>query len=158
MRVIDFVFTLVLVLRHDIENGSKTVIFATMFALLTQSNTEIALVSSPDWIGWIVLAFVLGFLVQEVLAASREGFHVYKSKWWNGVDSVIILAFLVSYAIWFAAMWQSGNKWKPENHVFIIADVIFSSAIVMSFFHLTHIFQVGDQITVFFFFFFRVLA
>ena len=140
--MIGFAFTLALVLRHDIENDSKTVISATSFALLTQSNTEIALVSFPDW---IVMAFVFGFLVQEVLAVSREGFHVYKSKWWNVVDLVIISVFLVSYVIWFVAMWQSGNKWKPEKLPFIIADVIFSSAIVMSFFHLTHIFQVGDQ-------------
>ena len=112
----------------------------TIFVILTESNTEIALVSFPDW---VVLAFVLGFLVQEVVAASREGFHVYKSKWWNVVDSLIIVAFLVSYVIWY-----SGNKWEPQNVAFVIADVIFSSAIVMSFFHLTHIFQVGDQIIV----------
>ena len=117
----------------------------TNFIILKESNTEIVLVSFPDW---AVLAFVFGFLVQEVLAVSREGFHVYKSKWWNVVDSLIIVAFVVSYVIWFSAMWYSGNKWKPQNVVFLIADVIFSSAIVLSFFHLTHIFQVGDQIIV----------
>ncbi|XP_067017229.1 short transient receptor potential channel 5-like isoform X1 [Acropora muricata] len=92
-----------------------------------------------DGIDRVVLAFVLGFLVQEVVAVSREGFHVYKSKWWNVVDSLIILAFVVSYVIWY-----SGNKWNPENVTFVVADVIFSSAIVMSFFHLTHIFQVNS--------------
>ncbi|XP_044181648.1 short transient receptor potential channel 7-like [Acropora millepora] len=112
---------------------SKTV---TIFVILTESNTEIVLVSFPDR---VVLAFVLGFLVQEVVAVSREGFHVYKSKWWNVVDSLIILAFVVSYVIWY-----SGNKWNPENVTFVVADVIFSSAIVMSFFHLTHIFQVNS--------------
>ena len=116
---------------------SKTV---TIFVILTESNTEIVLVSFPDR---VVLAFVLGFLVQEVVAVSREGFHVYKSKWWNVVDSLIILAFVVSYVTWY-----SGNKWNPENVTFVVADVIFSSAIVMSFFHLTHIFQVGDQLIV----------
>ena len=142
--MIGFVFTLVLVLRHvhDIENDTKT---GTIFVILTQSNSEIALVSFSDW---VVLAFVFGFLVQEVLVASREGFHVYKSKWWNIVDSLIIVAFVASYVIWFSAMWYSGNKWEPENVAFLIADVIFSSAVVMSFFHLTHIFQVGDQIIV----------
>ena len=74
--MIGFVFTLVLFSRHDIENDSRTVIFATIFALLTQSNIEIALVSFPDW---IVMAFVSGFLVQEVLAVCREGFHVRTS-------------------------------------------------------------------------------
>ena len=112
----------------------------TIFVVLTESNTEIVLVSFPDQ---AVLAFVLGFLVQEVLAVNREGFHVYKSKWWNVVDSLTILAFVVSYVIWY-----SGNKWEPGNVAFVFADVIFSGAIVMSFFHLTHIFQVGDQILV----------
>ena len=95
------------------------------------------------------------FLVQDVLAVSREGFHVYKSKWWNAVDSLIILAFVASYVIWFSAMWHSGNKWKPLNVALIyhIADVIFSSAVIVflsnyRFFHLTHILQVGDQIIV----------
>ncbi|XP_074629600.1 short transient receptor potential channel 4-like [Acropora palmata] len=97
-----------------------------------------------DGIDWGVLAFVFGFLVQEVLVASREGIHVYKSKWWNIVDSLIIVAFVASYVIWFSAMWYSGNKWEPENVAFLIADVIFSSAVVMSFFHLTHIFQVDS--------------
>jgi len=86
--------------------------------------------------------------VQDVLAVSKEGFHVYTSKWWNAVDALIILAFVVSYVNGSQQCGNQGIKWKPQNVAFIIAEVIFSSAIIMCFFHLTHILQVGDQITV----------
>ena len=79
--------------------GSPSFKTVTIFVILTESNTEITLVSFPDR---VILAFMFGFLVQEVLAANREGFHVYKSKWWNVVDSLIIVAFVVSYVIWYS--------------------------------------------------------
>ncbi|XP_074637768.1 short transient receptor potential channel 5-like isoform X2 [Acropora palmata] len=101
------------------------------------------------WIGlegidWVIIAFVVGLLIQEFLAAIREGFFVYLSKWWNVVDSVIISLFVLSFVVWVSAYFHFGNKWKPEKNAFIVADVIFSSAIIISFFHLTHIFQVDS--------------
>ena len=102
---------------------------------------KIVLVSLLDF---VILAFVVGLLVQEALAVIREGFFVYISKWWNVVDSVIIFLFVLSFLQWVSVYGYFGKKWKPEKSGFIIADVIFSSAIVISFFHLTHIFQVGD--------------
>ncbi|KAK2555386.1 Short transient receptor potential channel 5 [Acropora cervicornis] len=101
------------------------------------------------WIGlegidWLILAFVVGLLIQELLAAIREGFLVYLSKWWNVFDSVIISLFMLSFVVWVTAYFHFGNKWKPEKNAFIAADVIYSSAIIISFFHLTHIFQVDS--------------
>ena len=89
-----------------------------------------------------MLCFVLGLLVQESLEAGRQGFYVYISKWWNVVDTVIILFFLLAYAIWLFS-WVRFGKWKPEDPGFIVADVLYASATVMAFFHLTHIFQVS---------------
>ena len=102
---------------------------------------KIVLVSLSDW---VILAFVVGLLMQELLAAIREGFLVYLSKWWNVFDSVIISLFMLSFVLWVSAYFHFGNKWKPEKNAFIAADVIYSSAIIISFFHLTHIFQVSD--------------
>ena len=99
------------------------------------------LVSLSDW---VILAFVVGLLIQELLAAIREGVLVYLSKWWNVFDSVIISLFMLSFVLWVSAYFHFGNKWKPEKNEFIAADVIYSSAIIISFFHLTHIFQVSD--------------
>ncbi|XP_015764581.1 PREDICTED: transient-receptor-potential-like protein [Acropora digitifera] len=100
--------------------------------------------SGLEWIDWVIIAFVVGLLIQEFLAAIREGFLVYLSKWWNVVDAVIIFLFVVSFVVWLSAYAHFGKKWRPEKNAFIVADVFFSSAIIISFFHLTHIFQVSD--------------
>ncbi|KAK2555375.1 Short transient receptor potential channel 5 [Acropora cervicornis] len=97
-----------------------------------------------EWIDLVIIAFVVGLLIQELLAAIREGIFVYVSKWWNVVDALIIFFFLVSFAVWLLAYVHFGKKWRPEKNAFILADVIFSSAIIISFFHLTHIFQVDS--------------
>ncbi|XP_068695743.1 short transient receptor potential channel 4-like [Montipora foliosa] len=96
------------------------------------------------WIDWVILAFVLGLLVQEVLASCREGCFIYFSKWWNVVDTMIVVLFALAYAIWGISYAYFGWQWKPENNAFITADVLFSSGIIMAFFHLTHIFQVDS--------------
>lgn len=90
----------------------------------------------------MIVFFVLGFLVQEYLEAKRQGYFVYMSKWWNIVDTIIILTFLVSYAMWMIS-WRRFGKWNPREQVFVIADVLYASATVVAFFHLTHIFQVS---------------
>ena len=90
----------------------------------------------------MIAFFVLGFLVQEYLEANRQGCYVYMSKWWNIVDTIIILTFLVSYAMWMIS-WRRFGKWNPREQVFVIADVLYASATVVAFFHLTHIFQVS---------------
>ena len=90
----------------------------------------------------MIAFFVLGFLVQEYLEAKRQGYYVYMTKWWNIVDTIIILTFLVSYAMWMIS-WRRFGKWNPREQVFVIADVLYASATVVAFFHLTHIFQVS---------------
>ncbi|XP_068731946.1 short transient receptor potential channel 6-like [Montipora capricornis] len=96
------------------------------------------------WIDWVILGFVVGLLVQEFLEFWREGCFVYFSKWWNVVDTMIILLFASAYSIWLISFAYYGKQWKPEKISFIIADVFFSSGIAMAFFHLTHIFQVDS--------------
>ena len=89
----------------------------------------------------MVLSFVVGLLLQEILEARRQGFYIYMSKWWNVVDTMIIVTFLMAYAVWLLS-WVRFGKWKPQKPGFVLADVLYASAIVMAFFHLTHIFQV----------------
>ncbi|XP_068695735.1 short transient receptor potential channel 4-like [Montipora foliosa] len=96
------------------------------------------------WIEWVILGFVVGLLVQEFLEFWREGCFIYFSKWWNVVDTMIILLFASAYSIWLTSFAYYGKQWKPEKTSFIIADVFFSSGIVMAFFHLTHAFQVDS--------------
>ena len=100
------------------------------------------MISIPDW---VVFAFVIGLLVQEVMALCRQGVYNYMSKWWNVVDMVIIITFLTAYIVWLATWGFSGKKWKPHVPGFVVADVIYASATVLAFFHLTHIFQVRNK-------------
>ena len=92
---------------------------------------------------YVVLSFVLGLLLQEFLEARRQGFYIYMSKWWNVVDTLIILTFVVSFAVWLLS-WTYFGKWKPRKAAFVVADVLYASATVMAYFHLTHIFQVDS--------------
>ena len=92
---------------------------------------------------YVVLSFVLGLLLQEFLEAHRQGIYIYMSKWWNVVDTLIILTFLASLALWLLSCLYFG-KWKPREAAFVLADVLYASASVMAYFHLTHIFQVDS--------------
>lgn len=87
---------------------------------------------------------MLGLLLQESLEARRQGFYVYMSKWWNVVDTLIIFTFLVAYAVWLLAWMYYGKLWKPRKSAFIVANVLYASATVVAYFHLTHIFQVDS--------------
>lgn len=91
-----------------------------------------------------MLAFVLGLLLQECLEAHRQGFYIYISKWWNVVDTLIIVTFLTSYAVWLLAWTYYHRIWMPRESAFVVADVLYASAIVVAYFHLTHIFQVDS--------------
>lgn len=53
---------------------------------------------------YLVLGFVAGLFLQEALEAYRQGIFNYLSKWWNVVDTLIVLTFLLSYAIWLRNM------------------------------------------------------
>ena len=89
--------------------------------------------------------FVLGLLIQEIVEAWRQGAFIYFSKWWNVVDTVIILTFIGAYGLWLIA-WGVYGEWKPEKKVFIYADGIYASACVVAYFHLAHFFQVNSTL------------
>jgi len=94
----------------------------------------------------VVLSFVVGLLLQEILEARRQGFYIYISKWWNVVDTVVIVTFSMAYAVWLLS-WLHFGKWKPQKPAFVLADVLYASATVIAFFHLTHILQVCSRMT-----------
>ncbi|XP_067017231.1 short transient receptor potential channel 4-like [Acropora muricata] len=126
---------------------NHTLFYMVFLGFLMAASFEDTFGRTPtglEWIDWVILAFVVGLLIQEFLAAIREGFFVYFSKWWNVVDAVIIFLFVVSFVVWLSAYAHFGKKWRPEKNAFIFADLFFSSAIIISFFHLTHIFQVDS--------------
>ena len=89
------------------------------------------------------LAFVVGLWVQEAMEAYRQGASIYFSKWWNVVDTLIVLTFPLAYIVWFNARIQF-KQWKPRETAFIAADAIYSTASVLAYFHLAHIFQVNS--------------
>ncbi|CAH3108964.1 unnamed protein product [Pocillopora meandrina] len=97
------------------------------------------------WIDLVIMHFVLGLLIQEIVEAWRQGAFIYFSKWWNVVDTVIILAFIGAYGLWLIA-WGVYGEWKPEKKVFIYADGIYASACVVAYFHLAHFFQVNSTL------------
>ena len=94
----------------------------------------------------MILAFVLGFFVVELLEVYRQGLVIYYSKWWNVVDTLIIVTFIVAYVLWLIAWGANDNQWKPRSPEFIWADMIYASASVMAFFHLAHVFQVNSTL------------
>ncbi|KAL9988578.1 hypothetical protein ACROYT_G003036 [Oculina patagonica] len=96
-------------------------------------------------IDYAVLGFVVGLFFQEFWEAFKQGFYRYFSKWWNIVDTVTLFMFLASYVMWIIA-WGSYGEWQPRRDPFIVADVLYASACVMAFFHLTHFFQVNSTL------------
>ncbi|XP_078384472.1 short transient receptor potential channel 4-like isoform X1 [Oculina patagonica] len=95
------------------------------------------------WIDYPVLVFVCGLFLQGALEITRRGFLNYFSKWWNVVDTLIVLTFLLSYIVWLSA-WGIYGEWKPRKDAFIVSNTIYASATVMAFFHLAHILQVNS--------------
>lgn len=91
------------------------------------------------------MLFVLGLLIQEIVEIWRQGAFIYFSKWWNVVDTVIILTFMVAYVLWLVA-WRVYGEWKPQKKSFIVADAIYASASVIAYFHLAHFFQVNSTL------------
>ncbi|XP_074637783.1 short transient receptor potential channel 5-like isoform X2 [Acropora palmata] len=85
----------------------------------------------------------------------RQFEHPYSKFVNHTIFYMVFLGFLMAASVedtfgttsigleWIAYV-HFGKKWRPEKNAFIAADVIFSSAIIISFFHLTHIFQVDS--------------
>lgn len=92
-----------------------------------------------------MLGFVVGLFFQEIWEALTQGCRLYFTKWWNIVDIVTLLTFLMAYTVWIVA-WAIYGEWQPREKPFIVADVLYASAAVMAFFHLTHYFQVNSTL------------
>ena len=90
-----------------------------------------------------MLVFVVGQFLQVAFKSRRQGFLNYISKWWNVVDTLIVLTFFLSYTLWLSA-WGYYGEWEPKKSAFIVADVFYASATVLAFFHLTHVFQINS--------------
>ncbi|XP_022789160.1 short transient receptor potential channel 4-like [Stylophora pistillata] len=95
-------------------------------------------------IDYAVLTFVVGLSVQEAMEAYRQGLSIYFLKWWNVVDTLITFTFLLAYIVWLSAWGYYEQEWKPRKAAFIVADGIYATATVLSYFHLAHIFQVNS--------------
>ncbi|XP_022789684.1 short transient receptor potential channel 4-like isoform X3 [Stylophora pistillata] len=117
-------------------------VFLWMIFLTSFDSKFGTTVTGLIWCDYVVLSFVLGLLLQECREAWRQGIYIYMSKWWNVVDTLIIFTFLASSTVWLLSYWYFG-KWKPRE-AFVLADVLYASASVMAYFHLTHIFQVDS--------------
>ena len=94
---------------------------------------------------YYVIIFVIGLLIQEFMEACKQGPFIYFSKWWNVVDTVIILTFIVAFLMWKSARFVYG-EWRPEKKLFIVADAIYASASIVAYFHLAHFFQVSSTL------------
>ncbi|PFX26490.1 Short transient receptor potential channel 2 [Stylophora pistillata] len=78
------------------------------------------------------------------MEAYRQGLSIYFLKWWNVVDTLITFTFLLAYIVWLSAWGYYEQEWKPRKAAFIVADGIYATATVLSYFHLAHIFQVNS--------------
>ena len=94
---------------------------------------------------WILMTFIIGFIVLEIAESWRQGCFVYFSKWWNVVDTFILVTFFVSYLVWAIGCFLY-REWKPRNRWFISGDILYACASVMAYFHLLHVFQVNSTL------------
>lgn len=99
---------------------SLCMVFASTF-----QNKFQTIKAGMSYIELAALAFVVGLLVQEAMEAYRQGASIYFSKWWNVVDTLIVLTFPLVYIVWFTA-WFLCDGWKPRETAFIAADAIYS--------------------------------
>ena len=90
----------------------------------------------------LVIFFVVGLLLQEIWEVPKQGFRIYFSKWWNIVDTITLSLFLAAYIVWLLTWLSVYEEWQPRKNAFIVADVLYASATVLAFFHLSHAFQV----------------
>ena len=89
---------------------------------------------------------MLGLLLQEIWEVPKQGFRIYFSKWWNIVDAITLSLFLAAYIVWFLTWLSVHEEWQPRKNAFIVADVLYASATVLAFFHLSHAFQVSSTL------------
>ena len=92
-----------------------------------------------------MLIFVAGFSLRQALAASKQGIQFYFSKWWNVMHTLTLCTFLASYTLWLGT-WGIYGDWKPRKDTFTMADVLYASAIVMTFLNFTYVFQVNKTL------------
>ena len=104
------------------------------------NHTHVACSLSTDV---VVLVFVIGVCSKQILKMCRQGTCFFFSKWWNVVGAFAVLFFVSAYIIWFSASAHYGG-WKPRKGSFVIADVVFGSATILTYFHFTYVFLVSS--------------
>lgn len=62
------------------------------------------------------------------------------------MDTVTFSLFLKAYMMWMIVWLGIYGEWQPRRDPFIVADVLYASATVLAFFHLTHVFQVNSTL------------
>ena len=120
--LIDFSWLLILtktlqfhLLRRHVVRGCVSVSVQEQINLVCRQNVD--LICSISFTELATLAFVVGLLVQEAMEAYRQGASIYFSKWWNVVDTLIVLTFPLVYIVWFT-VWFLCDGWKPRDFVF----------------------------------------
>ena len=93
----------------------------------------------------LCVCFACGLFIQELMELWQQGCLNYFSKWWNVIDLVMALAFLISYIVWGSA-WLTYRGWRPESPSFIFSALIYASACGVAFFHLGRFFQVSSTL------------
>ena len=69
---------------------------------------------------WIILAWVIGLLFQEVKDVSSQGFRRYAMQWWNFISLAMVLLFVISYLLRLVANGITGTKFKFKNQVQVL--------------------------------------
>ncbi|XP_031565298.1 short transient receptor potential channel 5-like [Actinia tenebrosa] len=116
-------------------------------------DDELVKLSIPEW---MILLWVAGFAAQALVELSTQGFYRYFAQWWNWVMIAMIIVFSTSYSLRLIAYGNNLN-WDVLYHItyfspsiwyklVLVANSLFSIAMVLSFVRLSVVFQVNDVI------------
>jgi len=109
-----------------------------------------------SFLDWIIMAWVLGFIVQEFKQLAVEGKRRYFSQWWNTVTFVMVLLFTISYVLRLVAFGIIGH-WAVFDPIkdltpsatfktILLSNSLFSVAMVLSFLRISAAFQANDKL------------
>ena len=129
---------------------NHTAAFITFLMLLAISSTQPLKIRTghiPDGIEFLIIFYVLGLMWSECKQLWSEGLFRYLSSGWNWMDLSMLLMLCGAFLIWTAtavvASFSDANYDKRLQMTVSVADGLYATGIVMSFFRLIYLCQIS---------------
>lgn len=102
----------------------------------------------------MILLWLAGFIAQALVEFSTQGLHRYFAQWWNWVMVAMIIIFSASFILRLIAYGKNWDVLHPITDfrprgwykLVLVANSLFSVAMVLSFVRLSVVFQVNDML------------